>query len=81
VACCGDPAARLALRHDGMKSLNDRQQRWNAAMRAKTAWMHPKATWEEDRSSRCGIGVARTTSSGIPQPVLATRGVPLLALN
>jgi hypothetical protein len=40
--------------------------RWNAAMRAKTAWMHPKATWEENRSFRCGIGVVRTTSRGIP---------------
>jgi hypothetical protein len=26
-------------------------------MRAKIAWTHPKATWEEDRSFRCGIGV------------------------
>jgi hypothetical protein len=50
-------------------------------MRAKTAWMHPKVTWEEDRSFRCEIGVVRTTSRGIPQPELATRGVPLLALN
>jgi hypothetical protein len=48
-------------------------------MRAKTAWMHPKASWEEDRSFHCGIGVVRTTSGGIPvwpQPVLATRPHP-----
>jgi hypothetical protein len=46
------------------------------ANEGKTAWMRPKATWEEDRSLHCGIGVVRTTSRVIPvwpQPVLATR--------
>jgi hypothetical protein len=33
--CCADPAARLALRHDGMKSLNDRRQ-WGRIARQKT---------------------------------------------
>ena len=50
--CCGDPAARLALRHDGMKSLNDRR-RWGRTARQKNMSAHslwpdlPLSAWSE----------------------------------
>ena len=52
-------------------------------MRAKTAWMHPKASWEEDRSFHCGIGVGphnKRGDSGLAAARVGNAASPLLSL-